>query len=467
MATTWMKAIHKGGSISAALDRSVDYIENPGKTNDGELIDAYECDQFTAQSEFLFSKRLYEQKTGRDQGGHDVIAYHVRMSFKPGEVTAQQALEIGRELALKWTKSKHQFIIAAHTNTNNPHTHIIFNSVDLDCTGKFQDFKRSAIALRRVSDQICLEHGLSIIEKPGSSKGFNRTEYLGGEKEPSVRDKLRAMMDSVLPACKSFNEFLAALESAGVEVKHGKQLAFKLPGGKKFSRQDTLGDDYSVEAILERISGKRIVAPRQKIATPIPSSKFNLLIDIQSKIQQVHSPGFEYFAKIYNLKEAAKTLIFLQERKLTDYDTLSDTTAAAKKYFNESSERIKAIDARLPEISSLQKHIGAYSKTLDVYRGYRDSKWSKKYYAEHESDIILHKAAKKAFDELGLEKLPTMKMLQTEYATLTAEKKKLYQGYRASKDEMIALCTAKQNVERFMNINPQEQKSKEKSGMEL
>lgn len=368
---------------------------------------------------------------------------------------------------MKWTKGKHQFIVAAHTNTNNPHTHIIFNSVNLDCTDKFQDFKRSAIALRRVSDQICLEHGLSIIEKPGLSKGYNRHEYLGGVKAPSARDKLREAIDSVLPACKSFDEFLAALEAAGAEIKRGKQLSFRLPGGKKFSRQDTLGDDYSVDAIIERISGKRIVAPKQKVTTPDTSKKFNLLIDIQSKIQQAHSPGFEYFAKIYNLKEAAKTLIFLQEHKLTDYDTLSEKTADAKKHFNESSERIKAIDARLPEISSLQKHIGAYSKTLDVYRGYRDSKWSKKYYAEHESDIILHKAAKKAFDELGLEKLPTMKMLQTEYATLTAEKKKLYQSYHASKDEMIALCTAKQNVERFLSINPQEQKSKEKSGMEL
>lgn len=155
MATTWMKALHRsGGSIAAALDRTTDYVENPDKTNDGELIDAYECDPYTAQSEFLFAKRLYEQKTGRDQGNRDVIAYHVRMSFKPGEVTAQQALELGRELALRWTKGRHQFIVAAHTNTNNPHAHIIFNSVNLDCTHKFVDFKRSAIALRRVSDRV-------------------------------------------------------------------------------------------------------------------------------------------------------------------------------------------------------------------------------------------------------------------------------------------------------------------------
>ena len=79
----------------------------------------------TTESEFLLSKTLYEQRTGRNQGRHD--------------------------LAMRWTHGKHQFIVAAHTNTANPHTHIFFNSVDLDCSRKFEDFRRSAIALRKIS----------------------------------------------------------------------------------------------------------------------------------------------------------------------------------------------------------------------------------------------------------------------------------------------------------------------------
>lgn len=144
MATTWMKALHRGGGISAALSRPVHYVGDPDKTDGGEFIDGYECDPHTAQSEFLFSKKLYEQNTGRDQGKHDVVAYHIRMSFRPGEVTAAQALELGRELAMRWTKGRHQFVVAAHTNTKNPHAHIIFNSVNISCSHKFADFKRSA-----------------------------------------------------------------------------------------------------------------------------------------------------------------------------------------------------------------------------------------------------------------------------------------------------------------------------------
>jgi hypothetical protein len=459
MATTWIKPIHRsGGSIAAALDRSVDYIGDADKTNDGELIDSYECDPCTAQSEFLFSKRLYEQRTGRDQGKHDVIAYHVRMSFRPGEVSADKALELGRELALRWTRGRHQFILAAHTNTNNPHAHIIFNSVNLEATHKFSDFKRSAIALRRVSDQICLEHGLSVIEKPGLSKGYNRDEYLGGEKVSTVRDRLRDLIDATLSSCKDFNSFLAAMQAAGCEVKRGKYLAFKLPDGKKFVRCKSLGDDYSEDAIRERVSGTRVAVPRQKVPTP---PKPGLLIDIQAKMQQGYSEGYRRWATGFNLKESARTLTYLQERGLDNYDLLADRTAAAVKRFDDLNGSIKATENRMSEISALQKHIGAYGKTREVYKQYMSLPQTRRdeFFETHRADIMRHQAAKKHFDSLGLKKLPPMQSLRTEYAKLAAEKKKRYQGYRSAKDEMTELLRAKSNVDRLLGIDRSREKS--------
>jgi hypothetical protein len=115
MATTWIKPIHAGNSIAATLKLRTEYAKNPDKTDGGEYIAAFDCDGRTADADFLLSKRLYEQQTGRSQGKHDVLAYHIRQSFKPGEVTPEEALKIGYDLALRWTKGRHQFIVAAHT----------------------------------------------------------------------------------------------------------------------------------------------------------------------------------------------------------------------------------------------------------------------------------------------------------------------------------------------------------------
>lgn len=106
------------------------------------------------------------------------------------------------------------------------------------------------------------------------------------------------------------------------------------------------------------------------------------------------------------------------------------------------------------EISTLQKHISNYSRTRDVYAAYRKAGYSKSYRAQHEGDIILHQAAKKHFDSLGLSKLPTIKTLQQEYAVLLAEKKTLYQGYRQAKENMRALVTAKANTDRILRVAP-------------
>ena len=459
MATTWMKALHRGGGIAAALGRSVDYIGNEEKTEGGELIEGYECDPATAQAEFMLSKKLYARNTGRDQGKHDVIAYHIRMSFKPGEVTAQQALALSRELGLRWTKGRHQFIVAAHTNTKNPHAHIIFNSVNLDCDGKFQDFRRSAIALRRVSDQICLEHGLPVIEKPGLSKGYDRAEYLGQGKTPTVRDGLRSLIDAALEGRKPFEDFLAAMREAGCEVKRGKHLAFKMPGGKKFIRCHSLGDDYTENAIRERLAGARVVTPKQhSAAVPVATTKPNLLIDIQARMQEGNGEGYRHWAARFNLKAMAKTLIYLQEHGLDDYDVLAAAASSASAEYHALSDKTKANSARMKEITGLQKQMAAYRKTREIYSQYARGGKKAAFYEEHRAAIALHEAAKKHFNACGYGKdnrLPGMDSLKREYAILAAENKKLYPRQKLARSKMVELLTAKNNADRILGVSVQ------------
>lgn len=457
MATTRLMPLHagKGRTVAEALGRTTDYVKNPEKTEGGELVTAYQCNPAIADQEFLFSKRQYATITGRNQKEHDVIAYHLRQSFKPGEITPELANKIGYDLAMSLTKGKHAFIVCTHVDKMHIHSHIVFNSTALDCTGKFNNFWGSSFAVRKISDLLCWENGLSVIENPKPSRGSYGTWL--GEKPPTVREQLEQIIDASLTDCKDFNSFLAALKATGAEVKRGKHLAFKIPGGKRFIRCSSLNKDYSEAAILERISGKRNIVPKQKRAAP------SLLIDIQAKLKQAHSPGFERWARTFNLKEMSKTLSFLQEHGLMAYPDLESACDTAVQKYNGLSDRTKANSARMKEIAELQKYIGTYGKTREIYVQYRrlPPKKQAEFYAEHTSEIISCEAAKRFFDSLGLKKLPPMQSLKQEYATLLAENKKLYPEQKKAKTEMMELFTVKHNTMRILGVTEKDKRQKQ------
>ena len=443
--------VNKGKTIAQTITDRTDYAENPEKTRKGELVTGYQCDPHTVDSEFLLSKQQYADITGRDQGRRDILAYHVRQAFKPGEITPELANKLGYELARRFTKGRHAFIVATHEDKSHIHNHIVFNSTTLDCTAKFRNPMRSNRIIRRISDQICLENGLSIIENPNPSRGHYGT-WLGDNKEPSWREKLEALIDGVLEKMPAdFMSFIQLMDAAKCEVKNGKYISLRMEGQKRFIRLRSLGEDYTEDAIRERIAGKRAAPPKRKSAISTQPQKVNLLIDLQNSIKAQNSPGYANWAKVFNLKQAAQTLIFLQENGLDDIEKLRHKAQQAKDDFNAINTRIQAIDKRLGGINTLQKHIGTYSKTRDIYAAYRKAGYSKKYLAGHEDDIAAHKAAKKYFDSLGLEKLPTISTLKTEYAALSAEKKKLYSGYHQARKFMQDILMAKQNTESLLS----------------
>ena len=442
MATTRLMPLHsgKGRTVAEALGRVTDYVKNPEKTNGGDLVTAYQCNPSIADQEFLFSKRQYAVITGRERKDNDVIAYHLRQSFKPGEITPELANKIGYDLAMSLTKGKHAFIVCTHVDKQHIHSHIVFNSTAIDCTRKFRNFWRSSFAIRKISDMLCLENGLSVIAEPKPSRGSYGT-WLGEDKPPTVRGQLEQIIDTALgQGCKDFDSFLAAMKTAGAEVKRGKHLAFKIQ------------------------NGKRIIVPKAKAAV---QSRPNLLIDIQAKMQQANSPGFERWAKIFNLKEMAKTVIYLQEKGLTDFGELEKACDAAVQKFNDLADQSKAASARMKDISELQKHIGAYGKTREIFAQYRKLTGRKreKFYEQHSSEITTCQAAKRYFDSLGLKKLPSMQSLKQEYAMLKAENKKRYPEYKQAREKMVELLTAKNNVGRILGVTEKEKNRDRQQGV--
>ena len=462
MARTWIKSLHvsKKRTRESVIADIIDYINNPEKTDYGRLITSYACDSRSADTEFIMAKRQYEHITGRFQGKREVIANHISQSFKPGEVDPEVANRIGYELAMSFTKGHHAFVVATHVDKKHIHNHIIFNTTALSCDRKFRDFKNSHMAVRRISDLLCLENGLSVIEKPKTFK-FRKPKSWSESKELTWQEKLKFKIDEVLPDCSTFDDFILAMKAAGYIVKERrKHISVLAPGQKKPSRLNTLKGDYTETAIRERIAGTRIVsstgAGGGHVYQP-NESRINLLIDIQAKIIEGKGEGYERWARIFNLREAAKTLLFLQDNGIDSYDDLVKKASSASGGFSDLNKKIKDIDKRLIEISELQKQIGIYSKTRNTFSKYKASGWDNDFYESERTDITLHRAAKKFFDNLGMKKLPTINNLKQEYASLIAEKKKLYSGYRTAKAKSRELLIAKDNADRILGINQQSQ----------
>ena len=202
------------------------------------------------------------------------------------------------------------------------------------------------------------------------------------------------------------------------------------------------------------IAGTKAHTPKKKQVMDAPAKPSgSLLIDIQAKLQEGKGAGYARWAKNFNLKQLSQTLIYLEENNLLDRSALEESTAAVTAQYHALSTKMKSAEQRMAEIKVLQQHIINYAKTRDTYVAYRKAGYSKKFLAEHESEIILHKAAKQFFDEQGLKKLPTVKSLQAEYAQLLSEKKAMYADYQKAREDMRALQTAKANVDRILGDN--------------
>ena len=402
----------------------------------------------------MLTKKLYEQTTGSSQKSN-VIAYQIRQSFRPGEITADDANRIGYELATRFLKGKHAFIVATHTDREHIHNHIIYNSTALDGTRKFRDFFFSGLAVQRLSDLICLEHQLSVIEKKPYRERQKRITYPPKE---SNRDRLCSVIDEILQQKPTaYEDFLQKLELQGYEIKRGKYTSVKGARQKRFIRFRTLGDGYSEEEIKAVLAGKAKHQPYQK--QPPKEQPFQLLVDIQAKLAEGKGGGYERWAKKHNLKEMSKTLIFLQEQKIGSAADLKERADAALSRYHELGDSIKSSEKRLAEIAVLRAHIVNYAKTRPVYDAYRKSGYSKKFLEEHRTEITLHKAAKVAFNESGLKMLPKVKDLNAEFSALLIKKKALYPEYRKVRDEMQDIVKAQKNVELFF---AEEKDSKEK-----
>ena len=443
-------AVTKIKPVKSTLSKALDYIENPDKTDGKMLISSFGCSYETADIEFG-----YTLSQALDKGSN--LAFHLIQSFAPGEVDYEKAHEIGKQLADAVTKGQHEYVVTTHIDKGHIHNHIIFCAVNFVDHHKYNSNKRSYYGIRNMSDKLCRENGLSVVVPGKGSKGKSYAEYQAEKTGTSWKGKLKIAVDALIPQVSSFEELLTRLQAAGYEIKPGKYVSCRAPGQERFTRLKTLGADYTEEAIRERIAGRRAKAAK----APGEQRGVSLLIDIENSIKAAQSKGYEQWAKIHNLKQAAKTMNFLTEHKIEQYADLVSRIEEMAAESGQAADALKNAEKRLADMAVLIKNVSTYQKTKPVYDAYRKARNREKYRAGQEQAIILHEAAVRSLKAAGIAKLPNLAALQSEYEALQAQKEALYADYGKLKKKVREYDIIKQNIDSILQADRQPEREKE------
>ena len=444
-------AVTKTHPIKSTLKAAIDYICNPDKTDGKLLVSSFGCTAETTDIEFAWTRRHAIDK-GTNLGRHLIQA------FEPGEVTPEEAHRIGMELAREVLGGKYEFVLTTHIDRDHVHNHLIFNAVSFQDHRHYHSNKRSYHEIRRTSDRICKEHGLSVIV-PGRDKGKSYIEHQAAQNGTSYKAKLKAAIDRLIPVSSSLEDLLARLQREGYEIKRGKYISARAPDQERFTRLKTLGADYTEAAVVSRIAG----GPRPSRQPQQRSGKVSLLIDIQNNIKAQQSAGYQRWATIENLKRAAATMNFLTEHGIGSYEELVERCDAVAAASIRTRESLRDTEQRIADLALLGKQIDTYRKLKPVYDRYKASKDKEKFLRGFESEIILFEAAAREIKKAGLTKLPSSDKVKAELEGLSARKAALQTELRKIQREEKEYDTLRQNVDALLERPKEQEQQRQRS----
>ena len=436
-------AVTKIKAIRGTLSKAIAYILNPEKTDEKLLVSSYGCASETAAWEFEWTRKIAEQK---GMNPVRIIARHVIQSFEIGEVTPELAHEIGKQFADEILGGKYEYVLTTHIDKDHVHNHLIFNAVDFVDYHAYKSYKRIYYDMREVSDRLCKENALSVIP-PSQNKGMSYKEYTEAKRGTSWKQKLKQTIDRLVITAKDYDDFLRLMQEAGYEIKTGKYISFRAEGQERFTRSKTIGENYTEERIKERIAGR---TPRRSRKQTTPKG-ISLIGDIQERIRLIDSKGYEHKAKLTILKEAARTLNYLTENNLLQYDDLEKKVEDVHSSYDRTGKELKGVEARLREVQPLIKNISNYQRLKPMYDAFQKAKDKPGFKAKHEAELVIFEAARSTLLAMqGDKKLPSLKTLQAEQQRLLEEQQRLYDERAKLKKEARMIDTMKANVDIFL-----------------
>lgn len=434
-------------AIKATVDKAIDYICNPDKTDENIFISSFACSPETAAIDFKYTLDHCRENSPNK-------AYHLIQAFAPGEVSFEEAHRIGKELANRLLQGKYSYVVTTHIDKGHVHNHIIFCAADNINHDKYHDCKQSYYRIRKLSDELCKKHNLSVII-PGEKRGRKYNEWDADKNGTAWKPQLRKDINSCIKSASTYVEFLLLLRAKGYEIKGEefgenapKYISFCPLGKERFIRGSvkSLGEEYTKERIRERIELKR----ERKATIPQRDYASRRLVDTSDEKFQT-SPGLKRWATIENLKIAAQS--YAEAESITKLEhEISVKTEAGKL----AKQSVVELEHRIKDLAEIIKYAEQYRANRSYHIGYKKAKNPDAYFRRYESQIILYGGARRMLEQAGINlKSLNIDKLKSEYQELTRQKDELTSTYKSYEKEMRELSRKLDNLNQYLGRDTQ------------
>ena len=429
-------------AIKATVDKAIEYICNPDKTDEQIYVSSYACAPETAAIDFKYTLDHCRENSPNK-------AYHLIQAFAPGEVGYEEAHRIGKELADKVLEGKYSYVVTTHIDKGHIHNHIIFCAADNIEYNKYHDCTHTYHRIRHLSDELCKEHNLSVII-PGGERGKKYKEWQSDQNGSTWKTQLRRDINFCIKSASSYEEFLLLMRAKGYEIKGetfgenaAKYISFRPLDKERFVRGSTrsLGKEYTKERIRERIEKKR----ERKAVIPKKDYSARRIIDTSDEKFQ-NSPGLQQWAAIENLKIAAQS--YNEAGSLSDLEhKITVKTEAGKS----AKQSVVELEHRMKNLAEIIKYAEQYRDNRSYHIAYKKAKNPDAYFRRYESQIILYGGARRVLEQAGIKlKGLNVDKLQAEYQALETQKKELTATYKSCEKEVRDLKRKQENLNRYL-----------------
>ncbi|RBP60383.1 relaxase/mobilization nuclease-like protein [Alkalibaculum bacchi] len=437
-------AITKIHPIKSTLNLAIDYITKGEKTDNEILVSSFKCNPVTAHTSFLRTREA-------NQTRGNVLARHLIQSFLPGETNAETAHEIGKKLCEQHLKNEYEYVLATHVDRGHIHNHIIFNNVN-KVTGKcYQSNKRSYHQIRNISDELCRENKLSVIDpyyesykRKYKTKGKSWYEFQQTKQGTSWKSKLQFDIDRMLKQAQNWEDFLKRISDLGYEIKYGKHIAFRHKDKQRFTRAKTIGEDYTEERLKQRL--------QESIQNQRPGIKQRVgkVIDIKNNEKIKSSKGYEFWANKHNLKTMADSVIAIRQLGINSKQELEEQIQKTADERLNVLDQIKNIETSMDKLSETMEQVETIRKYREHYKYHKANPNDESFAREYSAELKLYTVASKAIIET-YDSVPKSKDILKELDQLQEKKNTLMKEYSKSNELFYELVQYKKNYDKYMD----------------